>query len=172
MTSYSTEVETRYNHKLQEQIQAMRADFDQRIQASRAEVDELYKNKLNEAIEAASRQHNSAQEAREESSRQRLFIHELENKLKSHDARVDALNRKIEDLESCLRRAYEEADIRAQQRDDRIRDLETESANLLNDYQDLLDVKVQLDTELQAYQKLLEGEETRYILHFYYVIFL
>lgn len=166
MTSYSSEIETRYNHKLQEQIQAMRADFDQRITSSRAEVDELYKNKLNEAIEAASRQHNSAQEAREEASRQRLLIHDLENKLKNHDSRVDALNRKIEDLESSLRRTQEEADIRVQQRDERIRDLEADAANLLNDYQDLLDVKVQLDTELQAYQKLLEGEETRHVKYF------
>lgn len=161
MTSYSSEVETRYNHKLQEQIQSMRADFDNRIQASRAEVDDLYKNKLNEAVEAANRQHASAQEAREEASRHRLLIHDLETKLKGHDVRVDILNRRIEDLEAALRRTQEEADIRVHQRDERIRDLENDAASLLNDYQDLLDVKVQLDTELQAYQKLLEGEETR-----------
>lgn len=42
-----------------------------------------------------------------------------------------------------------------------LRELQEANAKLISDYQDLLDLKVQLDTELQAYQKLLEGEETR-----------
>lgn len=38
MTSFSDEVEHRYQAKLQEQLQAMRADFDNRSAQSRAEV--------------------------------------------------------------------------------------------------------------------------------------
>lgn len=32
------------------------------------------------------------------------------------------------------------------------------------EYQELLDVKVELDNEIAAFKKLLEGEETRYVL--------
>ena len=46
-------------------------------------------------------------------------------------------------------------------RNQRIADLERELNDLRLQYQDLLDLKVQLDTELQAYHKLLEGEESR-----------
>lgn len=60
-----------------------------------------------------------------------------------------------------MRRAQDEADIRIQQRDEEIAQLQKEIALMISDYQDLLDVKVQLDTELQAYQKMLEQEETR-----------
>jgi len=45
--------------------------------------------------------------------------------------------------------------------EEQLRELQEANAKLISDYQDLLDLKVQLDTELQAYQKLLEGEETR-----------
>lgn len=69
MTSFSTEVENRYQIKLQEQLQAMRADFDARIAQSRAEVDELYKSKLSEASDQASRNRATAADAREEASR-------------------------------------------------------------------------------------------------------
>lgn len=161
MTSFSTEVENRYQIKLQEQLQNMRADFDARIAQSRAEVDELYKSKLAEANEAANRNRATASDAREEASRYRLKIHDLEGLVTGNDAKVAMLTRRIADLEKDLRRLHEETDIRIQQRDERINLLENEAAAMMNEYQDLMDLKVQLDTELQAYQKLLEGEETR-----------
>lgn len=52
-------------------------------------------------------------------------------------------------------------DHKLQQRDERIAELEKEISDMISDYRDLMDLKIQLDTELQAYQKLLEGEETR-----------
>lgn len=60
-----------------------------------------------------------------------------------------------------MRRAKDDNSIRIQQRDDQIAALQKDIALMLSDYQDLLDVKVQLDTELQAYQKMLEQEESR-----------
>lgn len=54
-------------------------------------------------------------------------------------------------------------DHKLQQRDERIAELEKEISDMISDYRDLMDLKIQLDTELQAYQKLLEGEETRYV---------
>lgn len=171
MTSFSNEVETRYQNKLQEQLQQMRDNFDQRIAQNRAELDDLFKSKLAESDGNANRNRQIANEAREEASRCRLKIHELESSVSGHDAQVLSLNNRIKDLESQLRRQQDESDIRIQQREERINALEREAASMLNDYQDLMDLKVQLDTELQAYQKLLEGEETRYTtICFYFKI--
>ncbi|KAK0423556.1 hypothetical protein QR680_008208 [Steinernema hermaphroditum] len=136
MTSVSNEMESRYQAQLQKQLQAMRADFDARIAQNRREIDELYKTKLSEANETASRDRSNAKEAREEAARARLRVHELETVLSSYNKQVDELNRKIADLESALRRT-------------------------LSEYRYLMDLKVQLDVELQAYQKSCEGQESR-----------
>ncbi|TKR96234.1 hypothetical protein L596_010283 [Steinernema carpocapsae] len=90
MTSVSSEIEHRYQAQLQEQLQAMRAEFDARIGMNRREIDMM-----------------------------------------------------------------------VSQRDEKISMLEAEIARMISEYRDLMDLKVQLDVELQAYQKLLEGEETR-----------
>ena len=60
-----------------------------------------------------------------------------------------------------LRRAHEDADNRIQQREEQIAQLQKEIANLISDYQDLLDLKVKLDTELAAYHQMLQQEEDR-----------
>jgi lamin B len=45
-----------------------------------------------------------------------------------------------------------------------IRRLRDEASVMLNEYQDLMDIKVALDTEIKAYQALLSSEETRLVI--------
>ncbi|KHN73206.1 Lamin-1 [Toxocara canis] len=161
MTTTTSELERTYESRLQEQLQAMRAEFDARLNKNRRDIDEACKNKVNEANEAR----QQANHAREESARLRSLIPELEKSVAAHETRVGELNKKIADLQNQLLFMRDDADVRIQQRDGRIAELQQEIDRTLSEYQDLFELKVQLDGELRAYQSLLEGEESRFCLN-------
>ena len=48
-------------------------------------------------------------------------------------------------------------------RDRELQDLREVMSEQLKEYEDLMNVKLSLDMEIEAYRKLLEGEEDRYV---------
>jgi lamin B len=118
---------------------------------------------LNESEEHAQRCSAMANEARDELAMIRSRFNELEKSAAEHDHVVDALRKQIKDLESQLRFVREDYAHRLQSADEDINRLNGEINRMINEYQDLMDTKIQLGVELQAYQKLLESEESRYV---------
>uniref|UniRef100_A0A7E4ZXI4 Lamin n=1 Tax=Panagrellus redivivus TaxID=6233 RepID=A0A7E4ZXI4_PANRE len=161
MTTVSTQIESRYQAKLAENIQRMRDDFDARLAAKRAETDKVYQEKVSEALEAANRARKDAAAIREEFQVYRARSFGFEKERDELEKKLEASRARTADLEAQLRRIQDEVSERVRSRDQRITELENEVGNLLVQYQDLMDLKIKLDTELQTYQSLLEGEETR-----------
>ncbi|CAK5112568.1 unnamed protein product [Meloidogyne enterolobii] len=64
-------------------------------------------------------------------------------------------------VEETLRRAHEDAEIQLQQRDEKIAQLKDEIQRLSFKYQDLLDLKVKLDTELNEFHRICDQEDAR-----------
>lgn len=67
----------------------------------------------------------------------------------------------MKDLEERLRKEQEDHHAAVDARDAEVRRLRDALENQLAEYRDLLDMKIHLDTEIAAYRKLLESEETR-----------
>jgi len=72
-----------------------------------------------------------------------------------------AYEARIRDLETQLASEQELYEQRLLQKDTEIMELRESLAEQTREYADLLDVKLRLDSEIEAYRKLLESEEDR-----------
>ncbi len=67
----------------------------------------------------------------------------------------------MSELEERMRRERDEFLIRLEQKDAEIAELRQNLDDQSIEYADLLEIKIRLDREIDAYRKLLEGEEAR-----------
>ncbi|KRX13921.1 Lamin-C [Trichinella nelsoni] len=172
ITEINHELEEDYKQKLQEALQLMREQLDEKIKISRKEIEDMYDSKMQTLRESAERNRDSANTAREELGRANSQLSYFETERAKYEEMVGFvvlliavfvanLEKKNRELESRYTRLHDEMYARLSSRDTEIRQLRDEIALMIQQYKDLMDIKVQLSVEIEAYRRLLEGEEKR-----------
>ncbi|ROL01495.1 Lamin-L(III) [Anabarilius grahami] len=116
---------------------------------------------LENAKQTAVKNSDFASSTREELAGTKLRLESQSLQINNLHKQNAALEARVQELEQMLDRERQLNQHRLSQKEQEMADMRQQMQEQLEEYQNLLDVKLMLDMEINAYRKMLEGEEKR-----------
>ncbi|XP_067290201.1 lamin-B1 [Pseudorasbora parva] len=150
-----------YEFKLAQAFADMRQQHDDQIKLYKEEMEQTYVAKLENVRLSSEMNSSSANMAREELRESTLRIESLAAQLANLQKEARAWQDHVSELEAALSREKDLSRRLLAEKEREIAEIRAKMQQQLDEYEQLLDVKLALDMEINAYRKLLEGEEER-----------